>query len=140
MTRSWRFFGEPIHYEDHALRAARAALDMRLALVKLKEDWTQKGILPESFDIGIGLNTGDVFVGLLGSEQRVNYTVIGDNANLASRLQDLTKIYAQPIIISESTQRAIQDEFETEYIEAVKVKGKKEAVTVYKLLAKKGEK
>ncbi len=88
------FFGEPIHYEDHAKRAARAALDMRLALVKLKEDWAKEGILPERFDIGIGLNSGDVFVGLLGSEQRVNYTIIGDNANLAARLQDLSKVYA----------------------------------------------
>ncbi len=131
------FFGEPIRYEDHALRAARAALDMRLALVKLKEDWAKAGILPEHFDIGIGLNSGDVFVGLLGSEQRVNYTIIGDNTNLAARLQDLSKVYASPIIISESTHTAIKEEFKTEFIEAVQVKGKREAVNIYKLIDKK---
>ena len=132
------FFGAPIHYADHAKRAARAALDMRLELVKLKEGWRKAGILPETFDIGIGLNTGDVFVGLLGSEQRVNYTIIGDNANLAARLQDLTKEYGYHTLISESTHDAISDEFETEFIEAVYVKGKSQAVNLYKLLGKKG--
>jgi adenylate cyclase len=131
------FFGEPIRYEDHALRAAHAALDMRLALVKLKEDWAKKGILPEHFDIGIGLNSGDVFIGLLGSEQRVNYTIIGDNANLAARLQDLTKEYGHHTLISESTHNAIEDEFRTEYIGAVQVKGKSEVVRIYKLLGRK---
>lgn len=129
------FFGAPIHYPDHAERAARAALEMRLELVKLKEGWRKAGILPESFDIGIGLNTGDVFVGLLGSEQRLNYTIIGDNANLASRLQDLTKKYGYHTIISESTHTAIENEFETEFIDAVYVKGKSQAVKIYKLLA-----
>ena len=128
------FFGAPIHYVDHAKRAARAALEMRLALVELKNDWAKEGILPDQFDIGIGLNTGDVFVGLLGSEQRVNYTIIGDNANLAARLQDLTKQYGHHTLISESTHKIIKDEFETEFIEAVQVKGKSRAVNIYKLL------
>ena len=128
------FFGAPMHYADHAKRAARAALEMRLELVKLKEGWREAGMLPETFDIGIGLNTGDVFVGLLGSEQRVNYTIIGDNANLAARLQDLTKEYGHHTLISESTHNAIKDEFETEFIEAVQVKGKRQAVKVYKLV------
>ena len=132
------FFGAPMAYADHAKRAARAALEMRLALVQLKEGWREAGILPETFDIGIGLNTGDVFVGLLGSEQRVNYTIIGDNANLAARLQDLTKQYGYHTIISESTHNAIKDEFETEFIEAVQVKGKSLSVKIYKLLEGKG--
>ncbi len=133
------FFGEPVPYEDHALRAARAALDMRLALAELIDDWEKSGVLPKNFvfDIGIGLNSGDVFVGLLGSEERINYTIIGDNVNLAARLQDLTKIYGWSIIISESTQKAIDKEFETEFIEAVRVKGKSETVKIYKLLKKK---
>jgi adenylate cyclase len=130
------FFGEPVRYEDHALRAARAALDMRLALAELTDDWEKAGVLPEDFifDIGIGLNSGDVFVGLLGSEERINYTIIGDNVNLAARLQDLTKVYGWSIIISESTNRQIAEEFKTEFIEAVRVKGKSEFVNIYKLL------
>ncbi|MCP4141681.1 MAG: adenylate/guanylate cyclase domain-containing protein [Chloroflexi bacterium] len=133
------FFGEPVRYEDHALRAARAALDMRLALVKLTTQWEEAGVLPPDFifDIGIGLNSGDVFVGLLGSEERVNYTIIGDNANLAARLQDLSKGYGWSMIISESTNEAIKDEMETEFIESRLVKGKKEAVKIYKLIGYK---
>ena len=133
------FFGEPVHYEDHALRAARAALDMRLALVKLTDAWGKAGVLPPNFvfDIGIGLNSGDVFVGLLGSEERVNYTIIGDNANLAARLQDLSKGYGWSMIISESTMQAIKDEMETEFIESRLVKGKSEAVKIYKLIGYK---
>lgn len=133
------FFGEPVSHPDHALRAARAAVDMRTALVTLKKQWKEEGILPEGFEIGIGLNTGDVFVGLLGSSQRINYTVIGDAANLASRLQDLTKTYAWPIIISESTANAIKDEFDVEFIETAAVKGKSEPVKIYKILRRKGD-
>ncbi|MBT7990845.1 MAG: adenylate/guanylate cyclase domain-containing protein, partial [Anaerolineae bacterium] len=135
------FFGEPVHYEDHALRAARAALDMRLALVKLTDQWEKAGVLPPDFifDIGIGLNSGDVFVGLLGSEERVNYTIIGDNANLAARLQDLSKGYGWSMIISESTNEAIKDEMETEFIESKLVKGKSEAVKIYKLIGYKAK-
>jgi adenylate cyclase len=132
------FFGEPVPYDDHALRAARAAVEMRLVLAELRERWREEGILKGRFEIGIGLNTGEAFVGLLGSAKRINYTVIGDNVNLASRLQDMTKIYGWPIIINESTAMAIQDEFDTEFIEAAQVKGKTEAVRVYKILGRKG--
>ncbi len=132
------FFGEPVRYEDHALRAARASLDMRLALVQLKRGWEEKSMLPPDFDfdIGIGLNSGDVFVGLLGSEERINYTIIGDNANLAARLQDLSKIYGWSMIISESTYDAVKEEMETEFIESRQVKGKSEPVKIYKLLGR----
>ncbi|WKZ39567.1 MAG: adenylate/guanylate cyclase domain-containing protein [Anaerolineales bacterium] len=127
------FFGEPVPYKDHAVRALRAALDMRKALTELKEKWEDEG-RPSNIEMGIGINSGEVFVGLLGSEQRINYTVIGDNANLASRLQDLTKTYAWPILISESTYQQVKDEFETELVDSVTVKGKTQAVNVYKVL------
>ena len=132
------FFGEPVPYPDHALRAARAAVEMRTALAELKERWREEGRLPAHFEIGIGLNTGEAFVGLLGSAQRITYTVIGDNVNLAARLQDLTKQYVWPIIISESTALAIQEEFDVEFVEATNVKGKSEPVKVYRVLGRKG--
>lgn len=130
------FFGEPVHYEDHAVRALRASLDMRKALSELKEKWAREG-RPSQIEMGVGINSGEVFVGLLGSEQRINYTVIGDNANLASRLQDLTKTYAWPVLISESTYQQVKEEFETEFADAVTVKGKTKPVNVYKVIGRK---
>lgn len=132
------FFGEPVPHADHALRAARAAIEMQQRLAELREKWRADGIFSGRFEIGIGLNSGEAFVGLIGSAQRINYTVIGDNVNLASRLQDLTKTYAWPIIVSESTARAIESEFEVEFIEAAAVKGKAEPVRIYKLIGRRG--
>jgi adenylate cyclase len=133
------FFGEPVHYPDHALRALRASLDMRKALEKLRDDWAKEG-RPSQIEMGIGVNSGEVFVGMVGSSQRINYTVIGDNANLASRLQDLTKTYAWPILISESTYQSVKGEFDTEFADAVTVKGKTQPVNVYKVIGRKGAK
>ncbi|HVN15877.1 MAG TPA: adenylate/guanylate cyclase domain-containing protein [Anaerolineales bacterium] len=133
------FFGEPVRYADHALRAVSASVEMLAQLPGLTEKWIKEGRPIQRFDIGIGLNSGDVFVGLVGSAQRINYTVIGDNANLASRLQDLTKTYQWPILISESTYQQVKDEFETEWADSVIVKGKSEPVNVYKVLGHQSE-
>lgn len=133
------FFGEPVPYKDHAARSIRASLDMRIALTKLKEEWAKEG-RDITFEMGIGINSGEVFVGLLGSEQRINYTVIGDNANLAARLQDLTKTYAWPILVSESTYEQVKDEFDAELADAVTVKGKTKPINVYKIVGRKGAK
>jgi len=131
------FFGEPVPYKDHAARAIRASLDMRKSLAELREKWAQEG-RPSQIEMGVGINSGEVFVGLLGSAQRINYTVIGDNANLAARLQDLTKTYAWPILISESTYQQVKAEFDCELADAVTVKGKTKAVNVYKVVGVKG--
>jgi adenylate cyclase len=132
------FFGEPVSYPDHAARAVRAALDMRLALDNLKARWQREGTPRPNLEMGIGIHSGEAFVGLLGSAQRVNYTVIGDAVNLASRLQDLTKTYQWPILLSERAQRQVQEEFETEFVDSPVVKGKTEAVNIYKLLGRVG--
>lgn len=131
------FFGEPVPYPDHAARALRASLDMRNSLAELRDKWAQEG-RPSQIEMGVGINSGEVFVGLLGSAQRINYTVIGDNANLAARLQDLTKTYAWPILISESTYQQVKDQFDCELADAVTVKGKTKAVNVYKVIGEKG--
>jgi len=132
------FFGEPIHYQDHARRAVRAALEMRQVLYDLNRQWVAEGRSDNGFEVGIGLNTGQVFVGLLGSEQRMNYTIIGDNANLAARLQDQTKEFGWPILFSESTYQQVKDEFNAEFADSRLVKGKTEPVKIYKLLGAKG--
>jgi adenylate cyclase len=128
------FFGEPIPHPDHALRAARAALEMRMELQKLTNQWKVEGRFTESFETGTGINTGEVFVGLIGSEQRVNYTIIGDCANLAARIQDLTKEYACPILISQSTYDQIKGSLNARFIDECNVRGKSEPVRVYQLL------
>ncbi len=131
------FFGEPVPFEDHALRATRAAVDMLKALDELSAKWLAEKRVEKRFNIGLGLNSGEVFVGLLGSKERINYTIIGDNANLAARLQDLTKTYSWPILVSESTYQQIKEEFEAEFADAVTVKGKTNPVNVYKVLGRK---
>jgi len=133
------FFGAPIHYPDHAQRAARTAIEMRQELDRLRAKWAAapRGG-PTRLEMGIGLNTGEAFVGLIGSGRRVNYTAIGDSVNLASRLQDLTKDMQWPLLISEFTHAKIKDEFDTEFAEARLVKGKTVPVGIYKVLGLKG--
>ena len=129
------FFGEPIPFKDHALRAAMAALEMRSALARLNQQWQQTGIFRQKLEMGIGINTGEVFVGLLGSEQRVNYTVIGDAANLAARLQDQTKETGDPILLSESTYQLIKTKLRAEFVGARTLKGRSESVNMYRLVS-----
>lgn len=127
------FFGEPIPHKDHAIRAAFAALEMNAALQKLNKAWLSEKILSEGLNMGIGLNTGEVFVGLLGSEQRVNYTVIGDAANLAARLQDQTKEFGFPILVSKQTYLVIKDKVQAEFVTSKILRGKSEPVEIYRL-------
>lgn len=131
------FFGEPIQFKDHAIRTVNTAVDMLQELDLLSAKWIKEGLAAKGFNIGVGINSGEVFVGLLGSDQRINYTIIGDNANLAARLQDLTKTYSWPILISESTYEQVKDVFDTEFADAVTVKGKTKPVNVYKVLRRK---
>ena len=127
------FFGEPIAYPDHALCAVRAACEMQAHLESLRQAFEQSGAIKAPFEVGIGLNTGEVFVGLLGSEQRLNYTVIGDSVNLAARLQDLTKEIGGPVLVSETTWELVKDSVEGDFAGFHTLKGKHEAVKVYRI-------
>lgn len=120
-----------------SLRAVRAATEMLLELPDLTETWIREGRPIQRIDIGIGLNSGSAFVGLIGSAQRINYTVIGDNVNLASRLQDLTKTYRWPLLASESTWFQVRDEFDGKWANSITVKGKTEPVNLYRVLGPK---
>lgn len=132
------FFGEPVEHPDHALRAVRAAVEMHLELARLNQRWQAEGCLQRGLEIGIGIHSGEVFVGLLGSAQRINYTVIGDNANLASRLQDQTKIIGWPILVSERTAELVKGEFEVEFAALQVVRGKSEPVNIFRVIGRKG--
>jgi adenylate cyclase len=126
-------FGAPIAYPDHALRGCRAALAMSIEVGRLTEKWKAEG--KEPFRIGLGVNTGDMVVGNLGSEQLFDYTVIGDGVNLGARLESLNKEYQTTthIIISEETYAAAKDAIEVRELGEVKVKGKTRPVVIYEL-------
>lgn len=132
------FFNAPLPQPDHARRAVEAAIDMRLTLDQLKARWAKEGSRPTNFEMGIGLNTGDAFVGLLGSEKRINYTCIGDSVNVASRVQDLTKDIRWPLLITEFTYALVKDYFDCEFAEAHMVKGRAMPVGMYRVLGRKG--
>ncbi|MCS6909891.1 MAG: CHASE2 domain-containing protein [Anaerolineales bacterium] len=131
------FFGAPLPLPDHAERAVRCSIDMRLELERLWAKWSAEG-KPSQLEMGIGLNTAEVFVGLIGSGRRVNYTVMGDGVNLASRVQDLTKDLKWPLLITEFTYAQVQDKFDCEFAEARLVKGKTVPVGIYRVLGEKG--
>ncbi len=132
------FWGAPLPHKNHAIAAVRTALLMSRKLKEKNEEW-KKLNYPE-IKIGIGLNTGEAVVGNIGSDDRFDYTVIGDNVNLASRLESLTKFYGVGIIISGSTAEAVRDKFVLRQIDRVAVKGKMQGVKIYEVLGFIGEK
>lgn len=121
-------FGAPIELENHAESAVACALEMIEELEKSNTAFREKG-WPE-LAMGIGINTDTVVVGNMGSRDRLNYTVIGDGVNLASRLESVTKQYETPIIVSEST-RNRATRFNYRKLDRIQVKGKQQAVTIY---------
>lgn len=126
------FWGAPVPAPDHAARAVRAALGMARAVEQLNQEHRAQG-LPE-IGVGIGLNTGLMCVGDMGSNIRLSYTVIGDAVNLASRLEGLCKTYGVAIIASESTQ-SMAPGFVWQELDRVRVKGKAQSVNIYTPLA-----
>ena len=125
-------FGAPISYNDNAKRAVQAALEMysQLQDVPCKQLKFPEGM---KLDIGIGIHYGDVIVGQIGSADKKNYTVIGDTVNLASRLEGLTKLYGAKIVISQAVRDELDDSMNLLLLDSVKVKGKKEAVFIYRV-------
>jgi adenylate cyclase len=127
-------FGVPVPHKDHAHRAVAAALDMQTALLKLQEQWRSQGL--PLIDIGIGINTGDMIVGNIGSEYRLDFTVIGDSVNLASRVEGLNKDLGTRILVTELTYESVRDEVEARGPLTASVKGKEEPVVVYEVLGR----
>jgi adenylate cyclase len=127
------FWGSPFPQQDHAHCACRCALEMIASLEELNRKWEKQG--GRRIAIGIGLNTGPVNVGNMGSDKRLAWTVMGDNVNLASRLEGMTKQYRSRVIISESTYDQVADQFVGREVDRIRVKGKKKPVVIYELLA-----
>ena len=125
-------YGAPLDQPDHPLRACRTALDMMQELKKLQAKWTAEG--RPVLDIGIGVNTGDMVVGNMGSEMRFDYTVMGDSVNLGSRLEGINKEYGTNIVISEFTYEAVKHVLQCRELDSVRVKGKARPVKIYELV------
>ena len=126
------FWGSPYPQEDHAFRGCSCALQMVRGLATLNEKLQAAGRPP--IRIGIGLNTGLMNVGNMGSERRLSWTVMGDNVNLASRLEGITKQYHVQLIISEATYRHIASQFVCRELDKIRVKGKTQPVNIYELM------
>ncbi len=129
------FWGAPVTTPDHAQLAVAAAIDMANAIAEINESHRQHG-LPE-IGVGIGLNTGIMCVGDMGSDIRRSYTVIGDAVNLGSRLEGLSKHYGTSIVVSEST-KLLAPQFAWQQLDLVRVKGKAQAVAIFWPLSKLG--
>ena len=126
-------FGAPLEQTDHPIRACRTALKMLERLRKMQEKWEAEGA--PRLDIGIGINTGPMVVGNMGSERRFDYTVMGDSVNLASRLEGINKEYGTRVVISEFTYERVKNDFFCRELDAVRVKGKVRPVKIFELMA-----
>ncbi|MGD9201960.1 MAG: adenylate/guanylate cyclase domain-containing protein, partial [Chitinispirillia bacterium] len=137
------FFGAPMPMDDHAQQACATALDMQNKLSVLREKWTGEGEKwPEvvhKMRMRIGINTGPITTGNMGSAVRMNYTMMGDAVNLAARLESAAKQYGVYTMISHITYEIIRDDFETRQLDKITVVGKSEPVIIYELLGKKGD-
>jgi len=120
-----------------AKNCARAALAMRLELRQLNEKWREEGRM--GLGMGIGINQGEVIVGNIGSQERMDPTVIGDSVNLASRLEGLTRIYGVDILIGATVAELVRDEFHLRSVARVQVKGKSKPVDVFTFVGARNE-
>jgi adenylate cyclase len=123
------FYGAPVRHDDDALRAVLSAFDMLDSLARFNVEQQKRG--RPRFQVGIGVNYGMVTVGNIGSEKKMDYTVIGDMVNLASRLESLTKVYHEPLLFSGSVYRSVGKLLPCRRLDRVSVKGKSQSVDLY---------
>jgi len=137
------FFGAPLPFEDHAVRAVRTAVKMQNKLADLRAKWKSEGTkwpeIVHNMRMRIGINSGSIVTGNMGSNQRMNYTMMGDSVNLAARLEAAAKQYGIFTQISSMTKEYLQDKFELRELDTIRVVGKSEPVTVFDVLGIKGE-
>jgi len=123
------FWNAPLDVKDHQMLAVMTASQMQTELTKLNAELSAESL--PNINIGIGINTGEALVGNMGSEQRFDYSVIGDAVNLASRLESSSKTLGKTLVVSENTMKGIEHIFPFEYIDSITVKGKTEQIKVY---------
>ena len=130
-------FGAPLGESNHATLACYAALDSQAALTILRDQWKKEG-LPDIV-VRIGINAGPCIVGNMGSQTRLEYTVMGDCVNLASRLEGANKFYDTLILLGPRTVELAKNDIEVREVDLLRVKGKNEPVVVYELLGRTGQ-
>jgi len=131
-------FGVPVHYDNHPYMACKSALEMQRKLKEMRDFWKKQN--KPLLKARIGINTGEVIVGNMGSRNVFDYTVMGDHVNLGSRLEGANKFYGTHIMISEFTHEVVKDQFYTRPLDLIKVKGKDKPINVYELIAFKEDK
>ena len=131
------FWGAPVRSDNHAVDACRAALRCQAMLRELNKTWHQQGKQP--LVTRIGIHTGLAVVGNVGSTERMNYTVMGDSVNTASRLEGVNKFYGTRTIVSDSVYELTQDQFVFRPLDKIRTKGKSQAITIYELLGDRQE-
>lgn len=125
-------FGEPIQDKNHAVNAVKCANEMLLKVEHLQKKWISEG--KPKLEIGIGINTGEAFVGNIGSEKRLEYTVIGDMVNLASRIESYNKVYKTRFLISSTTYEKVRNLADVIKISEVTIRGKANKLNIYEVL------
>lgn len=125
-------FGEPIQDINHAQNSVRCAYEMLKKVEYLQEKWLFEG--KPKIEIGVGINTGEVFIGNIGTETRMEYTVIGDTVNLASRIESYNKVYKTNLLVSSSTYSHIADIADVIKISEVQIRGKAKKMNIYEVL------
>jgi len=137
------FFGAPSPMPDHAEKACDTALKMQSCLGKLREKWRSEGEkwpqIVHNMRMRIGINTGNITTGNMGSAVRMNYTMMGDAVNLAARLESAAKRYGVYTVISDNTYKEVQDAFVVRKLDLITVVGKEEPISIYELLCRKDE-
>lgn len=125
-------FGEPIQDKNHALNAVKCANEMLKKVDELQKKWLKEG--KPKIEIGVGINTGEAFVGNIGSETRLEYTVIGDTVNLASRIESYNKVYKTEFLISSTTYEKVRNIADVIKISEVSIRGKAKKLDIYEVL------
>lgn len=126
------FWNAPLDDTQHALNACKAAVEVKDECKRMSEETKDENFVP--FSVRIGINTGDMIVGNMGSDMRFDYTVLGDNVNLGSRLEAINREYGTKILITKSTYELVHKEVVTRLIDTVAVKGKRKGVPIYELV------
>ena len=130
-------FGAPLQSDKHALNACLAAIEVQDQLKKYYSLSDRRN--GQVFETRIGLNSGKMVIGNIGSLKRLDYTAIGDSVNLASRLEGVNKEFGTKIIISESTYEQVKDGVEARELDLIRVKGKQIPIRIYELICEKGK-